>query len=235
MAYIAPVEDGKVTGSYTKTELDGKITKKISDSKTPGGDLDKEAFLQLLVAQMQYQDPLEPTDNTEYISQLANFSSLEQMQNMSSAMTNMSMASDLQRATSLIGGYVTVDYQGSDISGKVDSVEIKDGEAYLSINGTSYPLSSLKEAVDPKYLEANLLSAQFSQAIKSLPTMEAFSTSEADVIANIRKMYDSLNDYQKSYINQSDYATFKSYEDKMAELLEKEKAEVEKKESEATS
>ena len=40
-------------------------------------------YIELLVAQMQYQDPLEPTDNTEYISQLATFSSLEEMQNIS--------------------------------------------------------------------------------------------------------------------------------------------------------
>ncbi|MDO4965363.1 MAG: flagellar hook capping FlgD N-terminal domain-containing protein [Lachnospiraceae bacterium] len=223
MAYIANVEDGKVTSSYTKTELDGSIKKKISDSKTPGGELDKEAFLQLLVAQMQYQDPLEPTDNTEYISQLASFSSLEQMQNMSASMANMSTAADLQRATALIGNYVTVDYQGSDVSGKVDSVEIKEGEAFLSINGTSYPLSSLKEAVDSEYLEASLLSAQFTQAVKSLPSLEALTTTEAPIVENIRRVYDTLNDYQKSYISQSDLMTFKTYEEKMAELLAKEK------------
>lgn len=225
MAYVAQVEDGKVTSSYTKTELDGRIPKD-REKMAPGGDLDKDAFLQLLVAQMQYQDPLEPTDNTEYISQLANFSSLEQMQNMSASMANMSAASDLQRATALIGTYVTVEDQGSNISGKVDSVEIKDGEAYLSINGTSYPLSALKEAVDTEYLQASMLSAQFSQAIKSLPTMEAFSTTDANTVQNIRKMYDTLNDYQKSYINQKDYATFRAYEDKLKELLEKEQAEI---------
>ena len=223
MAYIATVDDGKVTGAYTKTELDGSIKKEIKDSKTVGGELDKEAFLQLLVAQMQYQDPLEPTDNTEYISQLANFSSLEQMQNMSAAMGTMSTASELQRATALIGNYVTVEDQGSNITGKVDAVEIKDGEAFLSINGTSYPLSSLTEAADTEYLQAGILAAQFSQAVKSLPEISALTTSDEATIKSIATGYDALNDYQKSYINQTDLATFKSYVEKLKELLAAEK------------
>ena len=45
-----------------------------SETKTSNSSLDKDAFLQLLVAQMKYQDPLEPTDNTEYVAQLATFS-----------------------------------------------------------------------------------------------------------------------------------------------------------------
>lgn len=226
MAYIATVDDGVVTSSYTKTETDGKITKD-RENMTPGGELDKEAFLQLLVAQMQYQDPLEPTDNTEYISQLANFSSLEQMQNMSESMSNMSAASDLQRATALVGKYVTVVDQGSNVSGKVDAIEIKDGSAYLSINGISYPLSSLTETVDSEYLQASLLSAQFTEAIKGLPSMDTLSTSDSEKIKNIRTMYDSLNSYQKSYISQTDYSTFKTYEEKMNELLAKEQEESE--------
>lgn len=69
MSIVVPVKDGKIvdeTASQTS----------LSESKK-AGSLDKEAFLQLLVAQMKYQDPLEPTSNTEYISQLATFSSLE--------------------------------------------------------------------------------------------------------------------------------------------------------------
>lgn len=223
MAYLASVEDGKVTSSYTKTELDGKIKKEIKDSKTPGGELDKEAFLQLLVAQMQYQDPLEPTDNTQYISQLASFSSLEQMQNMSASLSTMSTASDLQRATALLGTFVTVDDNGASVTGKVDTVEIKDGQAYLSINGTSYPLSALKEAADSEYLEAGLLSAQFSQAIKALPEINTLTTSDQGLIANLANIYENLNDYQKSFINPSDLATYKKYLEKLQQLLVAEK------------
>ena len=55
-----------------------------------GGELGKDAFLQLLVAQMKYQDPLNPQDNSEYIAELANFSSLEQMTNVATSLENLS-------------------------------------------------------------------------------------------------------------------------------------------------
>lgn len=60
-------------------------TKTSSDNSTLG----KDAFLQLLVTQMKYQDPLDPQDNGEYLSQLAQFSALEQMTNVSEGLTNV--------------------------------------------------------------------------------------------------------------------------------------------------
>lgn len=66
--------------TYTKSDYEAmqaaKATPKANDS------LDKDAFLQLLVTQMQYQDPLDPQDNAQYVAQLAQFSSLEQMTNV---------------------------------------------------------------------------------------------------------------------------------------------------------
>ena len=65
MSLIAPVEDGKIVETQSQSSLDK--AKKNSSSN----GMDKDAFLQLLVAQMRYQDPLEPTSNTEFISQYA--------------------------------------------------------------------------------------------------------------------------------------------------------------------
>ena len=53
-------------------------------------ELGKEVFLQLLVAQMKYQDPLDPQDNSEYVAELANFSALEQMTNVASNLESLS-------------------------------------------------------------------------------------------------------------------------------------------------
>ena len=61
MALVAGVENGKVIETASQASLK-KSTEKA------GNDMDKDAFLQLLVAQMKYQDPMEPTSNTEYIA-----------------------------------------------------------------------------------------------------------------------------------------------------------------------
>lgn len=61
-----------------------------SATTSAGATLDKNAFLQLLAKQMQYQDPLSPQDNTAYVAQLAQYSTLEQMTNMNESMTKLS-------------------------------------------------------------------------------------------------------------------------------------------------
>ncbi|HPU97749.1 MAG TPA: flagellar hook assembly protein FlgD, partial [Candidatus Hydrogenedentes bacterium] len=69
-----------------------------------GGELGKDAFLQLLVTQMQYQDPLSPMDNTDMIAQLAQFSALEQMNNLNATtQSGMSQLSSQMATLSLLG------------------------------------------------------------------------------------------------------------------------------------
>lgn len=76
----------------------------VASKRTGGNDtLDKNAFLRLLVTQMQYQDPLDPQDNSQYVAQLAQFSSLEQMTNVYTAVNQLgSMISNIN-STTLIG------------------------------------------------------------------------------------------------------------------------------------
>lgn len=57
---------------------------------TVKNEMDKDAFLQLLVTQLRYQDPLEPQDNSEFVAEMAQFSSLEQMNNMADKMSEIS-------------------------------------------------------------------------------------------------------------------------------------------------
>jgi flagellar basal-body rod modification protein FlgD len=118
----------------------------------PSTQLDKNAFLQLLVTQMQNQDPLSPADSTEYVSQLAQFSSLEQMQNlndnlvgMATLQQNNALLSQLTSSSALIGKNVdwTDATSGAQNSGQVTAVKLQSGTAYLEINGQDVPLSSV--------------------------------------------------------------------------------------------
>lgn len=104
---------------------------------TTPGELGKDTFLQLLVRQMQYQDPLAPMDNTEMIAQLAQFSALEQMNNLNEQFAEFSGNVDqlnFMTATSMIGKYVSgVGADGQPISGVVDGVQMVGSVVYLTI------------------------------------------------------------------------------------------------------
>ena len=108
------------------------------------------------MTQLQNQDPLNPQDDTQFISQLAQFSALEQMTNMSSTMSNTS-------AYSLVGKEVivqTTDSAGTykEVRGTVDCVEMKNGKAMLVVDGNSYDLDDLVQVMDSYYAKTYDLS-----------------------------------------------------------------------------
>jgi len=104
--------------------------------------LTQNDFLQLLVAQMENQDPLNPQSDTEMASQMAQFTSLTQTSAMSSSLSDM-------QANSLIGTTVTLQQANSNstTSGVVQSVvtgaESSDGTPQIIVNGTAYDLSQI--------------------------------------------------------------------------------------------
>lgn len=141
MALIQPIKDGKIEN--TAIESTAKETKGTSE-------LGKDAFLQLLVAQMKYQDPLNPTSDTEYIAQLAQFSQLEQMQNLAATNENSQMLS-------MVGKEVCVSLENSDGTlsykqGIVEGVTLSGGKAYLTVDGSLYDSEHLVEVYEDGYL-----------------------------------------------------------------------------------
>lgn len=113
----------------------------------------KDDFLKLLVAQMKNQDPLSPTDNKESIAQLAQFSALEQMTNISTSMealnksmTNFSQQSSLTQGAAMIGKWVSgVDTDGmTPMEGTVEAVKWLDGDPKLQIRKADGTLADLE-------------------------------------------------------------------------------------------
>lgn len=122
-----------------------------STTNSKGSSLDKDAFLKLLVTQMQYQDPLEPTSNTEYMAQLAQFSTVEQLENLSATF-------NANQALNMAGQYVILNVPDAagkvnQVSGLVDYVTMSEGKAYFHINDQYYPADYLDSIVSIDYLE----------------------------------------------------------------------------------
>ena len=102
--------------------------------------VDYDAFLQLLVAQMQNQDPTEPISDTEYIAQLASFSNVEQSTKVNEKLDYLIQMASVQQAGSLIGRTVTS--ADGTISGTVDQVRIvNDGTIAILGNGQELPMT----------------------------------------------------------------------------------------------
>lgn len=146
-----------MAGIGIDTSAASKTASPIS-SNANNSSLDKDAFLKLLVAQMQYQDPLEPTSNTEYMSQLAQFSTVEELQNLATSFTN-------SQSLNLVGQYVILnvpDAKGNitQVSGLVDYVTMADGKTYLHVNDDYYPSEYLDSVVSIDYLEHLINSAK---------------------------------------------------------------------------
>ena len=212
MGVVQKVENGKFVESNSAASL-AEATKKAQSGNT----LDKDAFLQLLVAQMKYQDPLEPTSNTEYISQYATFSELEQMQNMSASM-------DLFRASSLVGETVLLNVRDSQgrittVQGNVDFVVYENNKAYLSVNGDLYSMDDLDTVADPTYLEAYKMAGDLLDILIKLPEMTSLTVADRDKVEKMGEMYESMNDYQKSFLSDEQVDLMKKYVAKMKDLV----------------
>jgi len=110
--------------------------------------LGKDQFLQLFVAQAQNQNPLEPMDNTEFMTQVAQFTQVEQLSNMSTNFEAVMKLTEFNSATGLIGHMVTfIDaYTGYSTEGVVDGVTMSNGEVYLEV-GDQFVLPSAITAV----------------------------------------------------------------------------------------
>ena len=132
-----------ITNSTTKVRAE-----KAAQS-TGKSDLDQDAFLQLLMAQMKNQDPLKPMDSSQFLSQQAQFTQISELQKLNKS---VSSSNQMIQASSLIGKQVGLtDPNNPDniISGVVSEAVVDSKGANVVINGNTYPLTnvlSIKEA-----------------------------------------------------------------------------------------
>jgi flagellar basal-body rod modification protein FlgD len=106
--------------------------------------LTQQDFLKLLSTQMQNQDPMQPMDDSQFMAQMAQFSTLQATTTMSTDMTALRTHSDLATASSLVGRNVTITNETVGVvSGTVTGVDASSGTAQVVIGGKSYSLGDI--------------------------------------------------------------------------------------------
>ena len=116
----------------------------LASLQNPMSKLGQDDFLKLLVAQLGAQDPLNPQKDTEFIAQMAQFTSLEQSKSMQSDIAQLRTDQQFLQANALIGRKVQVeDSQGAQIEGTVSAVQVVEGTPQIVVNGSPYDLSAL--------------------------------------------------------------------------------------------
>lgn len=124
-----------------------------------GSELSTDSFMKLFVTQLQYQNPLDPQDSSAFLSQLAQFSTLEQEQQQTKFLSNMGnmhaaslQVDQLSMASTFIGKtikYIPDGEEGNSnntLTGVVGGVKLeKDGTVSFVVNGKSVPLANFVE------------------------------------------------------------------------------------------
>ncbi|WP_406544219.1 flagellar hook assembly protein FlgD [Pseudobutyrivibrio sp.] len=214
-----PLIGSVVNGAYKKTAASQDATKantNISTSKTAetkDGGYTEEMFMKLLVAEMQYQDPLEPTDNSQYVAQLASFTQIEAIQAVQADMKNI-------QGNSMVGKMVAlIDDDNVEIHGRVDYVRTDDdGQLLASVNNKEYPVEKIKSIMDETYYNAVLVADTILADISKLPTKDLLTLGDEEDVVKVATMINSLDAYTKGFLGKDVTEYVQSLVDKIAEL-----------------
>lgn len=183
MSITMPIENGQIP-------TQGSTEKQKTQSQE-----NKDMFMQLLVAEMQYQDPLEPTDNSQYIQQLYSMSQTESV---------LEVQADVEEMTtkSLVGKYVTCFDKdlNKTVEGKVDSVTKMDDEWKISINGEVMSVSSIQMVHDGNYFEAVSAADKLDEMVKKLPDQSDLRPGHKDKLQEAVDLYNTMDEYARGFL-----------------------------------
>ena len=114
----------------------------VQNGRQVSNELGKDDFLKLLITQLSNQDPTSPMENTEFISQMAQFSSLEQMTNMSTSFSKMASFINSSEAASTLGKTVELNVGDASVTGIVEGATRGENPQVL-VNGMYYSMDKI--------------------------------------------------------------------------------------------
>lgn len=156
---------------------------------TDNSILGKDDFLKLLVTELRYQNPLEPMEDRDFIAQMASFSSLEQMQNMNSAITELTGNVNnvwlpnmmMQQASSMIGREVAYYVSGEEstevLVGFIESVLVREGTPVYVIDGAEVSMDQILELGSLSYDQNSVF---YSEVLKKLDLLVGSQSEEEE-------------------------------------------------------
>ncbi len=125
------------------------FNKALNGNKVQQTELGKDDFMKILITQLSHQDPTKPMEDKEFIAQMAQFSSLEQMTNMSQQFTTVAQRLNSSTAMNVLGQDVELMVNGQAVQGSVEAVT--GGEfPQLLVNGNYYDFSTLQTVFNNK-------------------------------------------------------------------------------------
>lgn len=194
LGLVEQMQDGKVVSEKKSTDNVTSETGSTTATNQSQTEKTKQMFLKILVAEMQYQDPTNPTDNTEYVKEMASLSQVESLQNMQSSIEEST-------SNAMAGKYVTVtDDDGNTVEGKVEYVTTVDNVKKVSIDGKLYDADNISSVYDESYYEDTQIASAFDALFAKLPSEANVTDSDKDLISNVSKVYDNLSDSQKNLL-----------------------------------
>jgi flagellar basal-body rod modification protein FlgD len=193
MPDISAVNNQKAVNVSEMLEARKNRPSNVKIVRTANDTLDKNSFLKLLVTELSHQDPMQPVNDREFISQMAQFSSLEQMNNVAVSMNRLRSF----QANTLVGKYVTgKDFlYGKSIAGNVTQV-IYDakGDVFLKVDGKSMKMDDV-QTVEEKHLPP--------QEIVPRETKSPENKAESTVPPEKTKPVEIINDNNKNTQNKN--------------------------------
>ena len=186
------------------TPLSGMTTREAPQSTDANSELGQDAFLKLLVAQLKYQDPLNPADGAEFLAQTAQFTMVEKLADLEAQGQSTVTSQQQMQAAQLVGRQVTyVDSTGNLVEGVVESAEYTPDGQSLTIDGQAVELDNITKVVGNNRVDgaseavsalgpslASSLTPALVEAIQEASAGTADSDAEVDSAAEVSSDHD---------------------------------------------
>ncbi len=222
MSGINPVNTYQTKEDYAKTQMLVESFNKslMVEGKEIKHELGKDDFLKLLIAQLQHQDPTKPLEDKEFIAQMAQFSSLEQMKQMNDTLGLLNQGFLVNQTLALLGTEVSIQTPYGIDTGIVDNIVFEAGIPKVSVNGALYPTSFIfsiglppiyKTANDPNIISDNNMSN--IEQTDQTQTISEFPENDGNSIEEVSSDNDSHQSIESGAADVNDDNSLSNYDE----------------------